>query len=514
MDRPGRLVAAAFAVALVLFPTAPQAARLRPPPLQPPAAVVLEGEIDVGGVHSGLLELRYDGVVQATVPAAPGLFEIAMPAGAAGNAAMVSLEYRAEGVRLRSFLGGQARLALLAGAKGRLTPEVEDGLRLTPFTTAVAVLGASVDGVPPADDHALAEAIQAAWSSDFVVVATAIERLAVDPGRLPPGFDDGLALVEDVVAFNAVLQADPGLVDSPHLVFDALPTAPFEEREIAPVLVMPGPRGAPGAPPSGPALVMEREGPAHRIHGFGFDRESYSGTLHSGALALVPLQPIAYFAGTLPCPTRNDAPTWAIVRVGGRDLRRRWRGSGVSLWQLASDSVLELVDCPGWEPEPLRDITLRASPTLPRGKVHDPAGMLVGRQSLPLSCGVFLPHDVAIQHCGEADHVLARDGTGMAYPPGQPPMALAWGRDADGAMRFDYGEGLDQGTMPSRMWLIDGGDGVVQSVAWVAEGNVGGWEGTGTGFATRVRGGLDGLQGRGPVAAGSPAAPRYLDLPD
>lgn len=511
MERSAPWAAAVFAAILAFTPPAAQGARLRlPAPL--PDTVLLVGEVDVGGTHSGVLELRLDGIVHAQVPAGQGRFEIALPTTAA--AGMVSLEFVAPGLRLRSLLGGQQRLARLAGSDARVTPDDEDGLRVSPFATALAVLGATIDGVPPADDRALAEAIQAAWSSDFVVVATAIDRLAADPGRLPAGYADGLALVEDVDAFNAVLQADPELVASPHLVFDALPATMFDPLAIRPVLLMPGPRGAPGLPASGPGLLLESEGDAYRIHGLGFDREGYSAAWDPSALLLVPQQPIAYFGGYWSCPSRPGVMVASVTRVDARDLRRRWRGSGVSLWQLASDITTHLTDCPGFEPVQRREITLRAAPAIPRNRVHDPAGMLAGRHSIPLFCGMFLPHDVAIRPCGVADHVLQRDGTGIAYPDGRAALAVAWGRDADGAMRFDYGEGLDDGVMPSRQWLVDAGDGTTQTVFWLAAGSVGGWDGTGSGFATRVRGGLDGSGIDTPAAAGKPAGPRYVGIPD
>lgn len=511
MERSAPWAAVVFAALLALTPPAAQGARLRLP-APTPETVQLVGEVTVAGTHSGVLELRLDGVVHAQVPAGQGRFEIALPTTAA--AGMVSLEYVAPGLRLRSLLGGQQRLARLAGSDGRVTPDDEDGLHVTPFATALAVLGASIDGVPPADDRALAEAVQAAWSSDFVVVATAIDRLAADPGRLPAGYADGLALVEDVDAFNALLQADPELVASPELVFDALPATMFDALALHPMLVMPGPRGAPGSPPTGPGLLLEPEGDAYRIHGFGFGREAYAGAWDPSALLLVPEEPVTYFGGYWTCPSRPGVMVPSITRLNGRDLRRRWRGQGVSLWQLASDMTSQLADCPGSEPVQRRQITFRAAPSIPRNRVHDPAGMMVGRHSIPLFCGDFLPHDVVIRPCGVADHVLERDGTGIAYPAGRAALAVAWGRDADGAMRFDYGEGLDGGVMPSRQWLLDAGDGTTQAVFWLAEGSVDGSDGSASGFATRVRGGLEGWPVGAAAAAGRPAGPRYEGIPD
>lgn len=88
MARTGAWIAAAV-VAIGLLAPAASSARLRPPP----AVVTLVGEIEAGGQHAGVLELRLDGVVLATIPAAPGPFQVQLPAGS--DTGMLSLEYHA-----------------------------------------------------------------------------------------------------------------------------------------------------------------------------------------------------------------------------------------------------------------------------------------------------------------------------------------------------------------------------------------------------------------------------------
>lgn len=111
MARPGPWTLVAL-VALSACATTATASRLRPPP-PPPMMLVLEGRIDVGGDHAGILELRMDGEPMDAIPAGPGPFTL---------------------------------LLLPAGADARLGPEDEAGLRLSPLSTAIAVVASSVDG--------------------------------------------------------------------------------------------------------------------------------------------------------------------------------------------------------------------------------------------------------------------------------------------------------------------------------------------------------------------------------
>ncbi|MBJ6985326.1 hypothetical protein [Luteimonas sp. MC1750] len=503
MDRSAPWTVVAVAVLLAMLPTAAtQAARLRTPPAAP-GTVLLVGEVDVGGTHSGMIELLLDGELQARVPAGQGAFQIELPA--TGAAGMVSLEYLAPGVRLRSLLGGQQRLAWLAGRDGRLTAQDADGLRVTPLATAVAVLATTVDGVPPATDADLAEAIRAAWGSDLQVVATALERLAVDPGRLPAGFPDGLSLVADVAAFNAALRADPGLAASPQLVFDPMPVSSVGLADTRPVLALAGPHGAPGTPlESNGALLMEPHGQGDvLLHGMDDRPQLYAPRPEmSGTIQLLPLQSVPTWVGYAPCRGDEKATGMLVATVLGRDLRRHWRGQGVSLWQIGTDVVYEQPDCPDPQPWQERRIELWAAPGIPRTRSHDAPAMLVGRHALPMVCGVDYPHHLVVEACGRADHVLARGGSGTAYPVGEAPVALTWGRDASGAIRFAYADGR-----VSRQWLIDAGDGVVQTVAWVAEAVIDGYTATGSGHATRIRGA--GMKAGRRAAAPVPAGPRH-----
>lgn len=478
MARPGPWTLVAL-VALSASATTATASRLRPPP--PPMMLVLEGRIDVGGDHAGILELRMDGEPMDAIPAGPGPFTLLLPAGA--GAGMLSLEYSAPGVRLRSFLGGHGRLTRLAGADARLGPEDEAGLRLSPLSTAIAVVASSVDGTPPASDAALAAAIQAAWPSDIVVAATALERYAQDPGRLPDGFADGLALVEDIAAFSAELRDDPTLAASPDAVLDPLPHDAAGPRDLQPVLALAGPRSAPGVPEDGPGLLLERQRHGgFRLHGPHFDEQAYEGGFDAaGVLRLVPDASIGLFGGYVPCDSLDGALVMRTISIDARDLRRHWRSGALSLWQLGSDVSYRLHGCPGAEPEAGRWIELWVSPAIPRGRMHDLPARLVGHHALPMFCGVLYPHDIAVEACGRAPHLLARDGTGTAWPEGGAPLALAWGRDATGAIRLDYADGR-----ASRLWLVDAGDGTTQTVAWVAEAEVVGYPGTGSGHATRL----------------------------
>ena len=483
MQRSAPWAAAVLAALVATTPAGAQAARLRLP-APAPETVLLVGEVNVGGLHSGVLELRLDGALQAQVPAGQGPFQVELPATA--GAGMVSLEYVAPGLRLRSLLGGRQRLSGLAGSDGRVTPEDEDGLRVSPLSTAISVLASTVDGVPPATDAAFATAIRAARGSDIRVVATALERLAVDPDRLPAGFPDGLSLVEDIEAFNAALRADPQLGASPQLVFDPMPVTSVAPGELRRVRAFAQPHGAPGTPlESNRGLLLEPDGQgALLLHGMDQRPKAYSVLPDAaGALQLLPLQSVPTWVGYASCRSDPDATGMLVATVLARDLRRHWRGQGVSLWQFGADILYEQPDCPDPQPWEERAIELWASPEIPRARTHDVRAKLVGRHSLPMTCGVDYPHHLVVEACGRADHVLARDGSGMAHPAGEAPLALTWGRDASGAVRFDYADGR-----VSRQWLIDVGDGLVQTVSWVGEADLQGYTATGSGHATRVLG--------------------------
>ena len=458
------------------------AARLRSPP-QPP--VLLVGEVHVGGSHAGVLGLYLDGKLHASIPAGNGVFELVLPAD--GDAGMVSLEFSAPGLRLRSLLGGQRRLSRGAGADARLGVDDEDGLRMSPLSTAVAVLASSVDGVPPRSDMALADAVQAAGPSDIVRAASAIERLAVDPSRLPKGFPDGLALAEDRAAFDQAVQADPGLVAQPQQVLDPLPVTALRAGDIGDVLIFTGPRAGPGVPPVGHGMVLEREADGFRLHDELFDGPAWIGGVDvQGSLALVPATPVARFAGYRSCPSRGVEVT-AVMSIERRDFRRHWRGAGVSLWQSGMDGVVELLDCPGIEPVAVRTVELSAAPDMLRTRLLTTPRRFHGRHALPLFCGLPMPHGgLVLEPCGQADHVFARDGSGVLHPADAPVAAFSWAQDGHGAIRVDYGEAS------TRFWIIDPGglDRTLQPVAYVAEGVVVGYPGTSSGQATRVRGGL------------------------
>lgn len=480
MPRPRTWIAAVLSACIAGTSAAPaDARRLRPPADGP---VLLAGEVLVDGNHSGVIELRLDGKLHSTVPVGNGGFELAMPRD--GGARMVTLEFRAPQLRLRSLLGGQARLVQRAGTDGRLDVDEEDRLRLTPLSTALAVL-AQLDGVPDSDGG-LADAVQAAWPSDMVLGTTAIARLAAEPWRLPHGFPDGLALAEDPVAFSKAIQADPGLVSEPHLVIDPLPASPLRGADIDGALVFTGARMAPGLPPTGPGLVMEREDGGFRLHDHMFDGPGWSGVLDAeGGLLMTPVTPVVEFGGYYPCPSlgRDVAGT---VTTMHRDFRRLWRAAGVSVWQHGIDRVLGFPECPGLAEVAWRTAELWAAPDMPRLQALTSPRRFIGRQSLPVFCGVPLPHwGLALEPCGQADHVFNADGSGLAHPADAAPLAFSWGLGEHGAIRVDYGEEAS-----SRFWIIDAGDRTGQPVAYVAAGVVAGYPGTSSGQATLVRGGL------------------------
>lgn len=506
---PGRrvLIAVALMACVAGAASVPAEARLRPsPPAEGP--VLLAGEIQVGGDHAGVLELRLDGKLQARVPAANGSFELAMPRH--GDAGMVSLEFHAPGLRLRSLLGGQARLALRAGADGRLAVGEEDRLRLSPLSTAVAVLASSLDLVQPDSDAALSDAVQAAWPSDMLVATTALARLAVDPSRLPAGFPDGLALIEDPEAFNKLVRADRGLVSEPHLVIDQLAANPLDDGDIGDALVFAGPRAAPGVPPTGHGLVMEREAGAFRLHDHMFDGPAWNGSIDAhGALAMTPVMPVRSFGGYYPCPSL-EWDVAGIVDTLARDVRRLWQGVGVSIWHFGVDRVLLFPEkCPDLKPVPWRTAELWAAPDMQRVRALTRPRSFIGRQSLPLFCGLPLPHGgLVLEPCGQADHVFAGDGSGVAHPVDAPELAFSWALDDHGAIRVDY-DGSS-----SRFWIIDAGDRVVRPVAYVAAGEVVGEPGTSSGQGTLVRGGLREGGSGGAGRRGSAPGPRYARTGD
>lgn len=67
---------------------------------------------------------------------------------------------------------------------------------------------------------------------------------------------------------------------------------------------------------------------------------------------------------------------------------------------------------------------------------------------------------------------------------------------------LDYADGS-----ASRLWLVDTGDGITQALAWVAEAEVVGYAGTGSGHAIRIRGGMAPTGARMPRSV--PRGPRY-----
>ncbi len=469
-------------VACVAASSAAAEARPRPPAAGP---VVLAGEIHAPGGHSGILELRLDGKLQAAMPAATGAFEIAMPR--AGNAGMVSLEFTAPGLRLRSLLGRQGRLANRAGADGRLAATHEDGLRLSPLSSALAVLASRVDGKPPRSDVALASAVKALRGHELLQATTVLARLAVDPDALPPGFGDGLALLEHEAAFDDFARAHPAFLEAPEDILDALPTTPLTATEPGSVLAFTAPRRAPGEPLDDWGLVVERVGADYRVHDEFFDGPAYAGGIDAGgALALVPHAPLSIvdFLGP-PCPSTGDSETMAVSTLVGRDFRRHWRGSDVALWQAGQDHVVTYPECPGLAPSTTRRVTLHAAPDMLRAPVLTSPRRFPGRHALPLFCPLVFPHTyLALTPCDYADHVFARDGSGVAYPQGEAPRPFTWAAGARGAMRLDYGD------MVLRLWIVDPADRVASALVYVVEGEVVGYDGTSSGYATMVRGGI------------------------
>jgi hypothetical protein len=503
MARLSVWIVPALAACIAALVSAPLDARLRTLPEGP---VVLAGEIHAGGAHSGELRLYLDGKLETSVPAAPGQFEVAMPRGGAG---MVSLEYHAPGIRLRSLLGGQDRLGRAAGPGARLTPHLQEGLRISPLGTALAVLASGPDGARPESDVALAKRVLAIRPSDLEQATAALERLAAAPDRLPSGFADGLALVEDRAAFAQAVRADPGLVSRHDLVIDALPAAELGEGDIGKLLVLNGPRARPGPPATGSGWVLERSAAGFTLHGERYEPATYRGGIDAhGALALAPSRQMTSFAGYQYCPAR-DANAMAFVTSVGRDFRRHWSGLGVALWQMGADSLLELHDCPGFKPVRLRSVHLRAAPDMGRAALLTTPRRFLGRHSLPLFCGVLYPHHEAVQPCGQADHVFARDGSGLAYPDGRAPMPFSWGAGSHGEIRLEYAD------RNSRFWIVDAGDRETQVVTYVATAPVEHVTsiGTGSGHATLVRGGLAGntqppvVTGVGPARLRAPAGP-------
>src|SRR5690606_38206051 len=91
---------------------------------------------------------------------------------------------------------------------------------------------------------------------------------------------------------------------------------------------------------------------------------------------------------------------------------------------------------------------------------------------------------LALTPCDYADHVFARDGSGVAYLQGKAPLSFTWAAGARGAMRLDYGD------MVLRLWIVDPADRVANALVYVVEGEVVGYSGTSSGYATMVRGGM------------------------
>src|SRR5690606_30924203 len=154
-------------------------------------------------------------------------------------------------------------------------------------------------------------------------------------------------------------------------------------------------------------------------------------------------------------------------------------------WQLGQEHALSYPKCPELPSRTVRWTSLWAATDMVRARALTTPRRFLGRHALPVFCGAPMPHGMlALDYCGHADHVFAADGSGIVHRHDQPSATFAWSRDADGAMRVDYGDAA------TRFWIVDPGEAPgreVQGVAWVAEGNVVGYDGTASGHAPMLR---------------------------
>lgn len=459
-----------------------------------PASLRIEGEVaGVAPGAAGTLTLRVGGEVQQQFATTAGAFAIALQDGP--GSAMVSLEYTQAGVHFTSLLGSRKRLLRLAGSDDRLTLEECECTRVSAFSTGLQHMAGMLLGHAPRSDVELRNVIRR-MGSDLTSATVALARLADSPDLLPPGHDSGLALLQDQPAFMAYLaQTDYALLEEPAAVLASIPSADITEADVPPRMAFLGAVLDVRSPLATTASVLEREGDAFALHGGVPDLgNAYAGTVQDGRLVLTPSVEIAYTNPAMAwCPSTFEmtGERWTVLR---QDMRRRWAGDRLEIWEATTESEVSYPECPELPGRLQTTAAISAAVDLADTGLLTSARRFQGRTALPVFCSTAGQHNgSSLVGCSYAVHEFASDGTGSIVELGdkvgagmEPIQAsgrrlFSWAMGNDGAMHVQAGEER------VRYWVLDGGDGAALGVVHVADADRGAGRVSTAGYTAMIR---------------------------
>ena len=250
---------------------------------------------------------------------------------------MVTVDVRSNRVHYVSVLGSLGRLQTLAGADRHLSLDEQPTLRVSPYTTALALqVRFARNGVDAANDEEFELGMRGTDSRSMMGASYLMAAIAKGTRALPAGYSDGYALVADRNYFTSILGTVPMLANYPQYLASAPAGAPLASLQQLPQqLVMANALPYENYAMSTEATVMLQRQTADTfelLESKPISNPRYSALLDAaGDIKLQAIgTPQENFVG-------NDGQNYVRYYMG-YTLRRLYRGSKYSQWLVRIDT--------------------------------------------------------------------------------------------------------------------------------------------------------------------------------
>lgn len=391
--------------------------------------------------------------------------------------ATVSVTVQSGAIRYHAWVGSMARLKRLARGNSVLSARDAHGLKVGPWSTALAAIArAELGGREPHSDAEYEAAQEHMRGPDLAWIAFLLEQYAYEQRRLPEGFATGHDVALSADALRGELQS-LGYVPNTwtHTLvgytFNMAPiSAVVDPASLPATWLARYPRARGELPINLGVLTLFRDGAnGYDVyqHASTNDPHHESEWLPDGTLRLIPAAPVA---------VTTYETTWfshgVAVRIDWRSDRMTWRritdGDDVDLWQLVQDWSLSYPDYPAQPADTSRGMQIVSVRDLASVVRSNAWAQLEGqRRTLPTMCIRTVASRKVIQACDTAIHRFDAGGTGMTEDVGvkvssrMTPQAgtagvdFSWSRRADGSVELQYASGAT-----TRLWATDGEPGL------------------------------------------------------
>lgn len=148
---------------------------------------------------------------------------------------MVTVDVRSTRVHYVSVLGSLGRLQALAGADNHLSLDEQPTLRVSPYTTALALqVRFARKGVDAVNDEEFELGMRGTDSRSMMAASYLMAAIAKGTRALPAGYEDGYALVADRNYFTSIIGTNPMLANYRTYLASAPASAPVASLQDLP----------------------------------------------------------------------------------------------------------------------------------------------------------------------------------------------------------------------------------------------------------------------------------------